>query len=636
MRYRGLGRGGRARLHLRQMRRVVLISLILSRLTLAGPPSRPHVDSQAMREAMGAGGGRADNFPSAASYGHFLKARMAHHEGHHQVALDELRLAAASDDLNPYLMTGIAEQYARGAQLDRAETQLRRVLEHFPEYARAQLLMGRVLYENHKAGPARVHLAKAIRLRPSDPDAYLVLTQLWLDQGKVDDAVKVVEALGVALPGEPIGYRRLGLALVDRGETERGSVLLKRAVERDPGDVESWSALARIEEDAGAFDSALASWERALERDSENRELLVSAGRVALRAHHVAEAQAYFNQALAQGDDAELAVKVSVGYLAANQPALAAAVLDRARASGAEPRLHFYAGLVYERLGQLKQAVDAFEAVPEQLGDVSMQARLHRGMCLSLLGRHAPAVAVLKDVYRSQPQMSGVVAALARTLERAHRQQEAEALLVAALKQNPSSEVVEALSGFYSRANRLTEAAELFNSALARGLKSEAVLLALAQVYEKKGEWNRAVEHMRGLLNENPDNLVALNFVGYTLAQHGGDLDEAERLVRRALALRPESPAILDSLGWVLIKKGAHASGAEVLEQAVAQGPEDATLYEHLGEASLKLGRMDRAVECFARAVELLKENPDEAERPSQRVELERKLKFLSPEGKGR
>ena len=65
-------------------------------------------------------------------------------------------------------------------------------------------------------------------------------------------------------------------------------------------------------------------------------------------------------------------------------------------------------------------------------------------------------------------------------------------------------------------------------------------------------------------------------------------------------------------------------------------GPEDATLFEHLGDVSLKLNRRQRAQESFSRALELLVASPDDAERPTQKADLERKLKLLSPEHKGR
>lgn len=609
---------------------------LLSASAWGAAPKRPTVDLSAMREAMGVPTDDTGSpFPSAASYAHFLRARLAHHDGDHKVALDELRLALASDDSNPYLMTELAEQYARSSELDRAELQLKRVIERFPDYPPAQLLMGRVLYEGQKTTRARTHLMRAIKLRPNDPDAYLVLTQLWLDQGRVEDAVKVVEELGTAVPGEPVGFRRLGLALAERNDP-KAERLLQRAVERDPGDIESWSALGRIYETQSKLPRALEAWEQALEHDPDNRDVLLNAGRLALRLKKVADARAYFDQVLAQGRDPEVAVKVSFSYLAAHQLQLAAEVLDQARGAGQEPRLHFYAGLVHERVREFRQAAEAFDAVPQGLGDVSYEARLHRGICLSQLGQHKAALEVLLKVREEKAELAGVDPAISRTQERAGQLKDAEATLVKAMGQGATTELLEALAGFYGRQNRLQDAVSLLNGALARAPKDEALLFALASVHEKKGEWSRAVEKVRLILDGDPKNATALNFMGYTLAQNGGDLEEAERLVRRALELKPDSPAFLDSLGWVLFKKGDADQGAQLLELAVGAGPEDATLFEHLGDVSAKLGRRQRAQECYSRSLELLQASPDDAERPTQRSDLERKLKLLSPEQKGR
>lgn len=609
----------------------------LAPFALAAAPKRPTVDLSAMREAMGTPLDETGaQFPSAASYAHFLRARLAHHDGDHRVALDELRLALASDDSNPYLMTELAEQYARSSELERAELQLKRVIERFPDYSPAQLLMGRVLYEGQKTTRARTHLMRAIKLKPNDPDAYLVLTQLWLDQGRVDDAVKVVEELGTAVPGDPVGFRRLGLALAERGDNAKAEKLLQRAVERDPADIEAWGTLARLAETSGKLPRALDAWEQAMQHDPENRDVLLNAGRLALRLRRIPDARAYFDQLLAQGRDPEIAVKVSFSYLAAHQLQLAADVLDQARTSGLEPRLHFYAGLVHERVRDFQKAADAFDAVPRGLGDVSLEARLHRGQCLSQLGQHKAALEALNKLLDEKPDLAGVEPAISRTLERSGQLKEAESTLVKAMSKGATTELLEALAGFYGRQNRLQDAVSLLNGALARSPRDEAILFALASVHEKKGEWPRAIEKVKLILEGDPRNSAALNFMGYTLAQNGGDLEEAERLVRKALELKPESPAFLDSLGWVLFKKGDSDGGAELLERAVASGPEDATLFEHLGEVSLKLGRKQRAHECFSRSLELLQASPDDAERPTQRADLERKLKLLGPEQKGR
>ncbi len=619
------------------MRRVLLLSVsLLGLAALAGQPRRPAIDVSAMREAMGlTADERGAPYPSAASYAHYLRARLAHHEGDHRVALDELRLALASDDGNPYLMTELAEQFARAADLDRAEGQLKRVIERHPDYAPAQLLMGRVLFEGHKTTRARAHLARAIKLRPQHLDAYLVLTQLWLDQGRVDDAVRVVEELGAAVPGEPVGYHRLGLALAERGDA-KAERLLVRAVERDPGDAEAWAALARLHEAADRVPKALEAWERALERDPESRELLLNAGRVALRLQRVADARAYFDSLLGQGRDAELAVKVAFTYLASHQLVLAAEVLDQARASGAEPRLHFYAGLVHERARSFQRAAEAFGAVPPGLSDVSLEARLHRATCLSQLGQHKPALELLRRLAEEKAELPGLAPALSRALERAGQLKEAEATLVRAVGKTGTPEAVEALGGHYSRQGRHAEAVAVLSGALARTPSEESLRFALAQAHERQGEWKRALEQVRLVLAADAKHATALNYLGYTQAQHGGDLDEAERLVRRALDLKPGSAAFLDSLGFVLLKRGDAPRALELLERAVQAGPEDPTLLEHLGEASLALGDRARALEAFRRAKALLELAPDEAERPSQRADLERRLKLLSPEKQGR
>lgn len=582
-----------------------------------------------MHEAMGASVPSEENYPSAASYAHFLAARLAHHDGNHRVALDELRLALASDDASLYLMTQVAEQYARQSDLDRAEAQLKRVMERSTDYAPAQLLMGRVLFEGQKPARARTHLARAIRLKPQDPDAYLVLTQLCLDQGKVDEAVKVVEDFGAAVPGDPVGYRRLGLALAERGDLAPAEKLLTRAVDRDPGDEEAWATLARIYENTNRLPRAAEAWGRALEREPENRDVLLSAGRLALRQNQPVEARAYFDALLSLGHDAESVVKVAFSYLAVRQLDRAAEVLDQARKTGDEVRLHFYAGLVHERLHAWARAAEAFADVPRSAGELYFEARLHRAMSLSSAGRHPVALEAFAALTQERPELTGLLAAQARAQERAGQVKEAEFTLMKGVTAHAASETLEAVTAFYARQGRLGDAVALYSGALGRAPRDEALLFALATALERQGDWQKAVEKMRAALEVDPQNPAALNFIGYTLADRGGDLDEAERYVRRALEARPDSPSFLDSMGWVAFKRGDLERAVVFLEKAAEEAPEEPTLLEHLGDAYGRAAKKKSALDAWGRAVRLLADNPDAADRPNQRQELERKLKAL-------
>ena len=106
-------------------------------------------------------------------------------------------------------------------------------------------------------------------------------------------------------------------------------------------------------------------------------------------------------------------------------------------------------------------------------------------------------------------------------------------------------------------------------------------------------------------------------------------LDEAERLVRRALELRPRSGHVLDSLGWVLFRRGDASRAVEVLERADALAGPEPVILEHLGDAYRALARRADAARVYRRALGAVPEEPrsDDARR---RTAIERKLRELS------
>jgi tetratricopeptide (TPR) repeat protein len=600
--------------------------------TNAGPQEvserRPKVDTEAMREAMSPQAEATERYASAASYAHFLRARLHHHQGEHRKALDELRLALATDDSNPYLMTELAEQHARLGELDRAEAALRKVIDRRPGYAPAQLLMGRVLYEANRFTRARAHLQRAIRLNPKEPDAYLVLAQLWLDQARPDEAVKVVEEFSAAVPGEPVGYRRLGMALAERGDNARAEKLLRKAVDRDPSDPELWSTLAQLDENAGRLDEAEDAYANALIRDPDSKDVLLSAGRLALRRNGLARAKAYFDRLLSLSKDPEATVKVAFSYLSMRRHKEAADVLDQARLNGTEePRLHFYAGLVHERMHSWQKAADAFGAVPKEQVELSHEAAVHRAGCLSALGQHSRALELYKKAVEERSEDLTALQGYAMALDRAGQGGQAEQVLLKAVAERPAPELYEAAARLYDKQGKHTEAIALLSKGLAKRPRDEALLYALGAAYERGGEVQKSLEKMRAVLDINPDNANALNFIGYTLADKGIDNSEAERLVSRALELKPDQGAFLDSLGWVYFRRGDFGRAVEWLEKASAASPGEATIDEHLGDAYARVARQGDAAEAYRRALATLTDGDEQPK--GQRAQLERKLKML-------
>src|SRR5690606_13456885 len=95
-----------------------------------------------------------------------------------------------------------------------------------------------------------------------------------------------------------------------------------------------------------------------------------------------------------------------------------------------------------------------------------------------------------------------------------------------------------------------------------------------AMTADQAGHLDVLERELREILEEDPDNAIALNALGYTLADRTDRLEEAETLIKRALQLDPTNPAIMDSLGWLLYRQGATAKALPYLEKAYMAFPD--------------------------------------------------------------
>jgi tetratricopeptide (TPR) repeat protein len=110
-------------------------------------------------------------------------------------------------------------------------------------------------------------------------------------------------------------------------------------------------------------------------------------------------------------------------------------------------------------------------------------------------------------------------------------------------------------------------------------------------------------DDLRKILASEPKHADALNALGYTLADQTDRLDEAKEYIQQALALKPESPAILDSMGWVEYRLGNLDAALEFLNKAAEISP-DAEIASHLGEVLWRLGQKERAMKVWNEAIE--------------------------------
>jgi Flp pilus assembly protein TadD len=167
---------------------------------------------------------------------------------------------------------------------------------------------------------------------------------------------------------------------------------------------------------------------------------------------------------------------------------------------------------------------------------------------------------------------------------------------------------------------RLPQAIALAQRLVATEPGNDRYYFTLGALQGEAGDRDGSLAAMRRAIELNPKNAAALNYLGYSYAEAGQNLDEAEALIRRALEIDPNDGFYIDSLGWVYYQRGDYERAVEQLERAAELSEDDPTVNEHLADAYRQIGRELEAQRLYKDA---LKKSEDQA----QRTRLEEKLR---------
>lgn len=158
-----------------------------------------------------------------------------------------------------------------------------------------------------------------------------------------------------------------------------------------------------------------------------------------------------------------------------------------------------------------------------------------------------------------------------------------------------------AAAGLLRTAGRIVEAHAVLAAALPHHPDHPDLLYELALLDERLDRVAEMEVRLRRLIAIKPDHAHAHNALGYTFANRNIRLDEARKLIERALELAPDDPYILDSKGWVLFRQGYPQAALEVLMKAHGMRP-DPEIAAHVGEVLWALGRKDEARQTWDKA----------------------------------
>jgi tetratricopeptide (TPR) repeat protein len=210
-------------------------------------------------------------------------------------------------------------------------------------------------------------------------------------------------------------------------------------------------------------------------------------------------------------------------------------------------------------------------------------------------GKFAEADALLRRI-DDAPNLLSVQARRAALLARQGKLKEARALIEAVPASGPSQQRLKRLAEvqLLRDANQNAQAYALQAELQKQDPEDAELAYDTALLAERIGKHDEMERLLRGIIARQPDFQHAYNALGYSFAERGIHLDEAEKLVGKALEMSPGDPFITDSLAWVKFRRGDLDEALRLLESAYASRP-DVEIAAHLGEVLWAKGDRERA-----------------------------------------
>ncbi len=251
----------------------------------------------------------------------------------------------------------------------------------------------------------------------------------------------------------------------------------------------------------------------------------------------------------------------------------------------------------YERMKQPDSANESYALIPKT-SPFRLTADVQRAFNLEQLGQQDEAILLLKSIIPSA-------------------ESDIEPLI--------------ALGNIYRSRKAFAEASESYSLAIEKVENPTAghwsLFYARGIAYERLKQWPKAEADFKKALELSPEQPLVLNYLGYSWVEQNMNLDEAFKMLRRAVEQRPTDGYIVDSLGWAYYRLSQYENALQLMEKAVDLKAADPTINDHLGDVYWRLGRELEAKFQWNHARDL---NPEPEDLPKILEKIEKGLPPIS------
>lgn len=475
---------------------------------------------------------------------------------------------------SPELYIEQGRHYWSQGRPDMAQETIKSGLQEFPGQGDLVRYLARLYIEQDKLDNATSLLSVYLRQHGGEPGTVAEMAQVYLRKERYGKARELLQSVPQKQRTKRIHYL-LGRTFLQEDQPERAVPHFRSAVEADPDYLQAWAQLGYARETNGDYARAKQAYAVLLDKGRENDELLLKLVDLDLKLNNPDQAMGYVER---DPSGPDFLFRASSLFLRSEFYSRAETILDKLPPSAQEEgRSLYYRAVIALRRDQAPQkALDYLSRIPKS-SKMYQDGLLLRGRVLFRNQQLEQALEATRKGRRKHPENASFWILESRVLMEQDKPRRAREILQQGLDQ------VSSPSDLWSR---------------------------LAVVEYELDNSEDALRHMRRLLEKEPENAAALNFIGYTLVEQDRDLDKAGRLIRQALKLDPGNPYYLDSLAWYQFKTDNPQKAWETIREALAQVRDDPVIWEHFADIASALNKKEEARKGYKKALELDPDNP--------------------------
>jgi tetratricopeptide (TPR) repeat protein len=507
------------------------------------------------------------------------------------------------------------------------------------EEALRHYAQGRLLEERGESEEALGEYYRALLLEPREVAVARRVSELSARLGETARSMEFADRVLSIDPGDPRGLWLKGTALFNSGKAAESLPFLERAVAGDSSDAEMLRTLARVAEHLDRVDLVARANQRVVELEDDDGESWFQLATARARlgdfegAEHALDRSAEINplrpgmlflqgwvkEGLDQTDAAIDLYRRHLGihggdqvtrrrfvHLLARRKSYEEAYREVRLLAQASPNDLDVVEVEADLALHLKRSKDASVAI-DRMERIAGDDPESVGRVVSVLARFDRKQRAYRVADQWAARHSGDCRGpmlIARARAQGGESARAEAELRRAIEMCPDSLAPRVLLARVQQdEKRFDEAEKVWVETVRRFPAHVGVALDLAYCREQLGDLGGAQQAARDALTHSPENPTVLNFLGYLLADHNRNLDEAQDLIGRALQKDPDNGAYVDSMGWVHYRLGRLAEARRELERAVNLTRGDPVVHEHLGDVYKDLKLLDLAKDQYQKSL---------------------------------